>query len=361
MSGGADGAPAAEAANQARDRLPGMCARKRRRRPSAWWILVALGPLGVAAWFSAETVDLDSGTALLDLLGSSVRDLGRLRWQFAVLVVALAVLHYLAAAIAARAAADLDLPLGETFLVQLAASAANRLTPAGLGGAALTARYFTRRGLDGPEAVGAVTALVVFGGVANLLILLGLVVLGSSLGLGGSAHEMAMLTRHITHLLGPGRSPWLWLAVAVLLALVLAMFFKRPDVAHRWRHALRPSQQLLRRPRALATVLLGAGSTTLILGFAFIATAQMLPVQQPTAGLGALLVAFMLGSAAGSAVPVPAGLGSSEAAYATVLTSFGVPISQAIEVVLIFRLVTFWAPAVVGIVATRYLFKRKAL
>ena len=54
--------------------------------------------------------------------------------------------------------------VGEVLLVQLAASAANRLTPAGLGGSAVTARYYTRRGLDGPAAVGAVAALGAVGG-----------------------------------------------------------------------------------------------------------------------------------------------------------------------------------------------------
>jgi uncharacterized membrane protein YbhN (UPF0104 family) len=75
----------------------------------------------------------------------------------------------------------------------------------------------------------------------------------------------------------------------------------------------------------------------------------------------AVLVAFMLGSAAGTAIPVPAGLGSSEAAFVAILTSFQLPVAHAIEIVLLFRIITFWAPAAVGVLATRRLYKLKAL
>jgi uncharacterized membrane protein YbhN (UPF0104 family) len=38
-----------------------------------------------------------------------------------------------------------------------------------------------------------------------------------------------------------------------------------------------------------------------------------------------------------------------------------VPSSHAVQEVLIFRLLTFWLPAVVGVLATRYLHRRGAL
>jgi uncharacterized membrane protein YbhN (UPF0104 family) len=69
----------------------------------------------------------------------------------------------------------------------------------------------------------------------------------------------------------------------------------------------------------------------------------------------------MLGSAAGSAVPVPAGLGSTEAALIAVLISVHVPAPHAVEEVLIFRLLTFWTPAAVGILATHTLRRRRAI
>jgi hypothetical protein len=55
-----------------------------------------------------------------------------------------------------------------------------------------------------------------------------------------------------------------------------------------------------------------------------------------------LLLGFVLGSAAGGAAPVPAALGSTEAALIGVLVSVHVAAVEAVQVVLIFRLLTFW-------------------
>jgi uncharacterized membrane protein YbhN (UPF0104 family) len=69
----------------------------------------------------------------------------------------------------------------------------------------------------------------------------------------------------------------------------------------------------------------------------------------------------MVGAAAGSAVPVPAGIGSSETALIAILTEMHVPVSHAVEQVLIFRILTFWLPAAVGVFAARRLHRQRAL
>lgn len=333
------------------------------RRPRAWLIGGGLALLVAAAAVSAATVDSDSGVNLLGLARSVSSAITNLRWQYTAIVIGLAATHYLATAIAARAAAGVPLALRETFLVQLAAAAANRLTPAGLGGSAITARYFTRRGLSTPAAIGAVGALAVLGAVADLLVLCGLVFVGGWLGLHGAAGEIAALTNHVVHLLGPVRSPWLWLVLALLAVGLLGARAarRRPAQPGQCRRVWEPIRRLAHQPGALATLVVASGTTTLVLAFAFVATTAMVPGPQPTAGLGALLIAFMLGAAAGSAVPIPAGLGSTEAALIAVLISVHIPAQHAVEEVLIFRLLTFWAPAAVGILATRALYRSRAL
>jgi uncharacterized membrane protein YbhN (UPF0104 family) len=335
-----------------------------RRRPSRWFIALALLLLLAAAWFSVASVDADSGTGLLALARLTLDSAGRLRWPFFVVVLVLAGLHYVATALAARAASGLALPMGEILLVQLAAAAANRITPAGVGGSALTARYFTRRGLDLPSAVGAVTVLAVLSAVSNVVALCLVVLIASLFGLHGSGREVHQLLNHITGLLGPVRSPWLWLAVPVLLALALAAALvvrRRAGGVMRWSNILTPIQNLRRHPRRLATLFAASGCTTVILGTAFVATTAMVPGPGPAVGFGALFLAYMLGSAAGSAVPVPAGLGSSEAAFIAVLLSVNIPATQAVEEVIIFRILTFWLPAAVGVLATGYLRRRRAI
>lgn len=313
----------------------------------------------IVSW---STDERDSRTDLVGLAGSTLSAFVHLRWPFAVVVLALAVLHYLATAIAARTVAGVALPLRETMLVQFAAAAANRLTPAGLGGSALNVRYFTRRGQNASAAVGAVALLSVVAAIADLVVLCLLVLVGGWFGMSGSRRELSMLAHHVSTVLGPVRSPWLWLAVAGGVALVgiavrLTHRRARLSVAGLWQPALR----LARRPREFLILLAASGSTTLILAFAFAASTAMVPGPAPKIGLGALVIAFMLASAVGSAVPTPAGLGSSEAAFVAVLLSAQVPAAQALEEVLIYRLLTFWTPAAFGLFAARHLCRRKVL
>lgn len=333
------------------------------RRPRAWVLGGTLALLLVALSITAATVDTDSGHDLLGLTRKVGGDIAVLRWQYAAVVVVLAGLHYLATALAAKAAAGLPLRLGETVLVQLSAAAANRITPAGLGGSALTARFFARRGMDATAAIGAVSALAVLGALADLIVLCGLVLAGAWLGIGGGSSELNLLYTHMRHLLGPLRSPWLWSGVLAAAAGVLVIWLVRTRRSGRsglgrfWV----PIRRLARRPRALATLMSASGATTLLLGVAFVASTAMVPGTHPSVPFAGLLVAFMIGAAAGSAVPVPAGLGSTEAALVAVLMSAKVPASHAVEVVMIYRLITFWAPAVVGVFASRRLYRLAAL
>lgn len=335
--------------------------RRLRRRPG-WLAAIAVVLLTASALFSIEAVDADSGYDLLTLLRRVGHDIAHLRWQFTALVALLAGAHYLATAVAARAASGLSLPYGEMVLVQLAGAAANRLSAAGIGGAAVNARYFVQRGLPSPSAVGAVVALSVFGGVSDLLVLLLLILIGQHVGLTGIPSEVSVLTSRVSGPAGTLHSWWALGTAAVLLALALVVAWRlRHRVAVARRRFCVPIVLLLRQPRRLLTLLAASGSTTLILAFAFVLSVRMVPGGVGTAGSGALLIGFMLGSAAGNAVPVPAGVGSTETALVTVLVASGVPATPAVEVVVVYRVITFWLPALVGLAAARRLRRTRAL
>jgi glycosyltransferase 2 family protein len=66
-------------------------------------------------------------------------------------------------------------------------------------------------------------------------------------------------------------------------------------------------------------------------------------------------VVYLTGSAIGSIIPTPGGLGAVEAALTAGLTAAGVPGGVAVSAVLLFRLLTFWLPVPVGWVAFNYL------
>jgi glycosyltransferase 2 family protein len=75
----------------------------------------------------------------------------------------------------------------------------------------------------------------------------------------------------------------------------------------------------------------------------------------------AIAVVYLTGTAVGSAVPTPGGIGAVEAALAAGLTAAGLHGSVAFSSVLLFRVVTFWLPVPVGWVALNYLQRREAL
>ena len=64
---------------------------------------------------------------------------------------------------------------------------------------------------------------------------------------------------------------------------------------------------------------------------------------------------YLTGSAIGSIIPTPGGLGAVEAALTAGLTAAGVHGGIAVSSVLLFRLLTFWLPVPVGWVALHYL------
>ncbi len=326
-----------------------------------WRMFTALGValIATAAVLSAVHVEPLDGDTLSSLASAVASETVQLRWQYVAIVVGLAALHYLATAVSLRAAATVDLPLAETYLVQLAASAANRITPVGLGGAAVNVRYLTRRGTDTTSAVGAIAAVTVLGGAAEAIVLTGLILGGRWLGMDGAGHQLRVLIGSVTS----GVAPWVWTGIAIVAVAVL-LVGRRWRTHGFWQRAaglVVPTRCLLRRPRDLAALLVSSGLTTVILGFAFIATTAMVPGPSPDAGIGALLVAFMIGSAAGGSVPVPAGLGTTEAALSVVLISLDVPAGQALHEVLIFRILTFWVPAIIGVIGSRVLYRRGAL
>jgi glycosyltransferase 2 family protein len=72
-------------------------------------------------------------------------------------------------------------------------------------------------------------------------------------------------------------------------------------------------------------------------------------------------VVYLTGSAVGSAVPTPGGLGAVEAALTGALTAAGMPGTAALTAVLLFRLLTFWLPVPFGWFSLSYLQRHDAL
>jgi uncharacterized membrane protein YbhN (UPF0104 family) len=291
-----------------------------------------------------------------------------LTWTTALCLSLMIGLQYLAAAVSARAAAGVELPYGELVAVQLAGTAANSVTPVGLGGATLNGRYFARRGrLQPAQSAAAVSVLAVFGGTADLLAFAVLVGLGSLVGLAGASDEVPLLGHRLVGLF-PAPSPaWLWVlgALATIAGVIATSSLRRTHLVQRAATGARSYfctiALLIRRPARMAVLMGASASTTLLMALAFATIAILGPAALPASTAGALMIGYMLASAAGNAVPTPGGIGAADAAFTGVLLAAHVPLATAVGTVLAYRLVTLWAPVAVGALLVRPLRRRGAL
>lgn len=220
----------------------------------------------------------------------------------------------------------------------LAATAANAVTPAGLGGSALMARLHARTGLDADEAVAAVTLRALASGLAGVLVAS---VAAATLGLDSPSL--------------PGGSTGPALLVTLLLgavALGLACPRRRGRVAHHVRRTAAAVAGVLTRPWRTAALVLGAvgvlASQLLILDGAVRAVGG-------DVGLGALLITLLGSSAARAAVPSPGGIGPVEAALVAGLAAVGLPVGPAAIAVGVYRTAGLWLPVLAGVLALRAL------
>ncbi len=284
-------------------------------------------------------------------------------------LVLVVVLYHLASAVAARAAAGVRLPGVELVAAQYAVSAANRITPAGLGGATLLGRYLCRRGGMRPShAAAAMSALAVLGAMADLVAFAVLLALGAVLGAGSMTSESPELVARLVGLVSLPTGVMCWIlsgAVAVTVPTSIVLWRRAPDAVRRGRAAVvRFGRELVattRSPGRLAVLLSASAATTLVLAAGFAATAVMIPAGLPVHDFGALMIGYMIGAAAGGAMPTPGGIGSTEAALVGVLVAASMPTAVAVAVVIVFRAITFWAPAAIGLLALPVLRRRGAV
>ncbi|HEU5157868.1 MAG TPA: lysylphosphatidylglycerol synthase transmembrane domain-containing protein [Streptosporangiaceae bacterium] len=275
-----------------------------------------------------------------------------LRWAYVPPLVALAAAHYVLAAIALRAVAGTRLPLRDTVMTQFTAAAANRVTPSGLGGSAVNVRFLTCHGLPLRTAITAVAAMHVLGGLADLPMVVavspwaGREVVGR---LYGAVADPRVLT-----IAGAGA------AVATVVALCRRSRGGRGGRGDRWADARTGVARLLRRPRDLVVLMVASAATTLSLGVAFALSVLAVPGAAEPAQAGVLIGAYLIGGSVSGLVPVPAGLGSTEAVLVAALATLDVAAGPAVQSVLLFRVITHWAPAPLGLfTARRALFRSR--
>src|SRR5208282_2851629 len=116
--------------------------------------------------------------------------------------------------------------------------------------------------------------------------------------------------------------------------------------------------EVAQHPRKLAVGIGGA----LVLDAAYIlCLAACVAAFGRTVPIASIAVVYLTGSAIGSILPTPGGIGGVEAALTAGLTAAGLRGAVAVSAVLLFRLATFWLPVPFGWAALSFLERKQAL
>jgi glycosyltransferase 2 family protein len=283
-----------------------------------------------------------------DLTKTNFGGLLRANWLWALAALGLSALTYVGATLSLSGVVLERLRITRTFLAQVASSFVALVAPAAVGGAALNIRYLQKAKVASGDAAASV-------GVSQLIALVQhLVLLAIFVAVTGASHDITVRPPH-----------WAYIAVAVLVAAVIAVLavpggrrLLRSRLAPTLSQVLPRLMDIAQHPARLAVGIVGA----LMVTFTYIGClAVSVYAFGGSVPLAAIAVVFLTGSAIGSFVPTPGGIGAVEAALSAGLTAAGLPGGVAISAVVLYRTATFWLPVPAGWAAMQYLQRREAL
>jgi glycosyltransferase 2 family protein len=293
----------------------------------------------------AAAVYLLAGELARASLGSTLREAN---WQWGIVALALSASTYIGATISLSGFVAGRLSFFRTLLVQVAGSFITLVTPAAVGGAALNIRYLQRKKIPAAVAAASVGVAQVVAFVLHIV----LIVIFAAIA-GSSAKE---------HIQPP---EWAWFVLAGLVVLALAVLAVpagrralrarvSPTLGQVLPRLLDVAQQPVKLARGIGGALLLSLSYIVCLAACVAAFGRSVPI-------ASIAVVYLTGSAIGSILPTPGGLGGVEAALTAGLTAAGLPGAVAVSAVLLFRLLTFWLPVPFGWAAMSYLEREQAL
>jgi glycosyltransferase 2 family protein len=271
-----------------------------------------------------------------------------LAWSFVAL--ALSAITYLGATWSLSGFVLERLSTFRTFLAQVAASFVILVTPAAVGGVALNVRYLRKAKLSGADAAAAVGLTQVMSFFVYVVLVL------ISVAVTGQSHAANALRPHEWEYIAFG-------AVVAAVLLVAAVPYGRRRILSRVGAAIsQVVPRLLDVAQSRMKLVEGIGGTFLVsIAYILCLAACVRAVGVSEVPLAAVAVVFLTGSAVGSIIPIPGGIGAVETAMSLGLTAAGLRGGSAIAAVLLFRTFTFWLPAPVGWAALHHLQKNGAL
>jgi glycosyltransferase 2 family protein len=275
-------------------------------------------------------------------------------WRWMLIALALSALTYVGATLSLTGFVLERLNPARTFLAQLAGSFVTLVTPAAVGGAALNIRYLHKANVEPADAAASVGVAQVFAFSVHIVLLAIFATLASTV------HQRSTTA---THSLRP--PAWVFIAAGVLAAIILLVLafpagrrLVRSRIAPALGQVIPRLLDIAQKPGKLAEGIGGAMLLTFAYIFCLVAAVKAVGGH---AGVLSIAVVYLTGSAVGSVVPTPGGLGAVEAALTAGLTAVGLLGGVAFSAVILFRLLTFWLPVPVGWGALHYLQSKDAL
>lgn len=289
---------------------------------------VGVIPCAALVWYVTQHI------AVLTLAGHA---LTRADPVWSMLAASCALAAFPAAVVTLQVAANQPLPWFRTTQVELAGTFLNRITPNGIGRAMLSGRFLVTRGLPSDAAAATVAATAAAGFLIHTS---GIVITVSLGGARGSPHPPAVTVLELVSVA----------AVAVVVA-GSWVIYRRSNLAGHVRNwiasVIRQLVRLVRDPTRATGVFAGTAAASIATVIAFWAAVNAIFA---IAFLPAATI-YLIGTAISNVAPSPAGVGVPEATLTAGLTVTGIPMPQALAGVLVFRLVSFWLPTLLGAAA----------
>jgi glycosyltransferase 2 family protein len=277
----------------------------------------------------------------LSSMGEVVRSFLAADWWWLVVATVAGLLAIVASAVSVMGSSPTALPFWRTTGVQIAAAFTGRTTPGGVGFFAINIAFMERLGMRRASAVGVtvlnMAALSVIGG---LWCAVGLLAIGAS---------SSLQRIHIPH--GWPVVAGVAVVVVAAVAVLASPFGRRKFVEPAW-NVTRELLATLRQPVRAVQLFGGTTGNLVVSGLGLAACVAAFGAPVPLIGVVAV---FMVGQTLGHVVPIPGGLGPTEALMIGGLTTLGTAPTVAVASTLAARLLTYWLPVLPGIVVFRFL------
>ena len=263
-------------------------------------------------------------------------------WRWSVVAFALGLVTFLGAALTLVAFSPVKLGVWRVTLVQAVGAFVALAAPAGIGPAALNLRMLTRRGVTTSLAVATVALVQVSQFVVTIALLLILTIASGT----NDAPRF-------------NPSPGTLIAIGVVLGLAAASLLvpavrtwlvknSLPTARQTWPRLI----EVIGQPRKVALAI--GGNVVMTMGYVLAFDACLAAFGQDLTLVQVALV-YLVGNAAGAAVPTPGGIGTVELALIAGLTATGMNPGVATSVAILFRVLTYWLRVPIGWLAMRYL------